>query len=406
MSLSTEQKQENTLMVALQHFEATEANLSKLERVWKEIKSLVPDGASFDTEPDYDNKCRVFNDILSHLPKIDEWKPKTQPKDLNEIAQSRLDAQEISEISVIVSVEEEIERPGKELEEYRFRFNKKRKELINSALSELVPFVDSDIVALQEKLMEKEKDDKSMILIESLPSIADRISQIDTLLGSSIKRPRRWSDLQRHLSFAQEHDFADIVRFDWSSVKKGLQQVIYEADNPTPVEVDDLAELTKAKPAGPVSRKLHWENLNDEQFERLIYMLLIGAKGYENPQWLTSTNAPDRGRDLSVEQIIQDPLATTKRFKVIVQCRHWLTKSISIVDVATLKEQMKLHEHPSGVDTLIIATSGRFTSDAVNSIEIHNQSDTRLRIDMWAETHLETLLASSPHLIAEFGLRK
>ena len=51
------------------------------------------------------------------------------------------------------------------------------------------------------------------------------------------------------------------------------------------------------------------------------------------------------------------------------------------------------------------ATSGRFTADAVALIEKQNQSDSALRIEMWAESHLERLLASRPALIAEFSLR-
>jgi hypothetical protein len=89
---------------------------------------------------------------------------------------------------------------------------------------------------------------------------------------------------------------------------------------------------------------------------------------------------------------------------VIIQCKHWLSKSIAPPEIATLKEQLKLWEPPR-IDVVIIATSGRFTSDAVASIEKHNQSDSSLRIEMWPESHLEALLASQPHLIAEFKLR-
>jgi hypothetical protein len=57
------------------------------------------------------------------------------------------------------------------------------------------------------------------------------------------------------------------------------------------------------------------------------------------------------------------------------------------------------------VDVHIIATSGRFTADAVAIIEKQNQSDNALRIEMWTESHLESILAEKPALIAEFGLR-
>jgi hypothetical protein len=66
--------------------------------------------------------------------------------------------------------------------------------------------------------------------------------------------------------------------------------------------------------------------------------------------------------------------------------------------------EMSLWQPPK-VDILVVATSGRFTTDAIDFIEKHNQSDRALRIEMWPESHLERLLAEWPALIAEFGLR-
>ena len=99
-----------------------------------------------------------------------------------------------------------------------------------------------------------------------------------------------------------------------------------------------------------------------------------------------------------------DQLGGTLRQRVIIQCKHWQAKSVAPADIATLKEQMRLWEPPR-VDIHVIATSGRFTSDAVAIVEKHNQSDSALRIEMWPESHLERLLASRPAIIAEFGLR-
>jgi Restriction endonuclease len=145
-------------------------------------------------------------------------------------------------------------------------------------------------------------------------------------------------------------------------------------------------------------------SLSDEDFERLVFSLISDVPGYENPEWLTRTNAPDRGRDLSVARIITDPLSGVMRSRVLIQCRNWLTKSVGPTDVATLKEQMTTWVPPK-VDVLVIATSGRFTSDAVAIVEKHNGGDRALKIEMWPESHLERLLAVRPALIAEFGLR-
>jgi hypothetical protein len=54
---------------------------------------------------------------------------------------------------------------------------------------------------------------------------------------------------------------------------------------------------------------------------------------------------------------------------------------------------------------LIIATSGRFTVDAVDWVETHNAGGTRPKIEMWPESHLEVLLARRPHIAAAFHLR-
>jgi len=116
------------------------------------------------------------------------------------------------------------------------------------------------------------------------------------------------------------------------------------------------------------------------------------------------TNAPDRERDLAVYRVLKDPLGGILRHQVIIQCKHWQSKSVTPKEIATLKEQMKLWEPPRGVDIHVISTTGRFTSDAVDVIEKHNQSDSALRIEMWPESHPERLLASRPAIIAEFGL--
>jgi Restriction endonuclease len=140
------------------------------------------------------------------------------------------------------------------------------------------------------------------------------------------------------------------------------------------------------------------------EFERLIFALISAEPTYENPEWLMKTNATDRGRDLSVYRVHTDNLGGTVRQRVVIQCKHWLSKSVGASEIALLREQMKLWDSPR-VDVCVIATSGRLTSDAVTLIEKQNQSDSALRIEMWAESHLERLLASRPAIIAEFSLR-
>ncbi|HWZ42455.1 MAG TPA: restriction endonuclease [Candidatus Saccharimonadales bacterium] len=388
---------------ALRQFEGTEANLAKLERLWAEIEKLTPDGFCFGTDPAYDERARAYQDVLKALPKIDGWKPDSEPMELNAIAQSRLDAKEVGEISAEVAVEDMIEAPGRELADYRHRLNKKRRQMIRTVMADLISRVDETIHSL-EKTISPDIPVNEKVTGEEWEDLVRQIQEIEMLLGSALPRPSRWRDLSRHLKFGMVQDLLDILQMDWPAVKSGLTKGLYNENEPIPVEVEDIGALAATRPTGTVATRLKWKSLDNEGFERLIFALISAAPGYENPAWLMSTNAPDRGRDLSVIRVINDPLGGVMRSRVIIQCKHWLKRSISPADVAALKEQMTLWTPPR-VDVLVIATSGRFSADAVGAIENHNQSDRALRIEMWPESHLEGLLAGRDPLIAEFRLR-
>jgi len=397
---------ESTLNKALRHFEIAEANLKKLEDLLVEINKAIPEGIAFVGENiEYEANCRSFETILEELPHIDNWKPEIYFRELDAIAQDRLDAHEVSDLSALelaVHFERETNEPGRLLREYRYRFNQKRKELIKDTLDKLVACVDDDLRILSKDIQTK-TDLGEPVDNPQFEKLNNNIAQIHALLGGAT-RPNRWTDLQRHLRFGLLTDLADIINHDWPTVKEGLYKSLYGEKEPIPNKIADLSSLVDSKPSGPVAIKLKWEKLEDEDFERLIYALISSENGYENPELLMKTNAPDRGRDLSVYRVHSDPLTGMVRHRVIIQCKHWLSKSVGPAEVATLKEQMKLWEPPR-IDIHIIATSGRFTSDAVQGIEKQNQSDSALRIEMWPESHLERLLASRPAIIAEFKLR-
>lgn len=394
---------ESPLNAALRYFEAAEANLVKAEKLLAEINAAIPIGIAFGENPDYEANCRNLNALIAALPKIDGWVPIITLMELDEIAQSRFDAQEVGEIECIMAVERQIGEPSRILREYRYRFNEKRRELIRDALTELVDAIDANLRNLT-KLLEGDELSHEVVSDNEFEQLKENVAQIATLLGSSVAKPPRWSDLNRHMRFGMLGDLHDIIEHDWPSVKAGLRKSMYGEKEPVPVDIEDLGALVSAKPRGPVATRLKWESLGEDEFERLIFVLISSESGYENPEWLMRTNAPDRGRDLSVYRVYADPLAGTLRQRVIIQCKHWQSKSVAPSDVATLKEQMKLWEPPR-VDIHIIATSGRFTSDAVAVVEKHNHSDSALRIEMWPDSHLERLLASRPAIIAEFGLR-
>jgi hypothetical protein len=55
----------------------------------------------------------------------------------------------------------------------------------------------------------------------------------------------------------------------------------------------------------------------------------------------TKTNAADKGQDVTAMHVSKDSLMGTQRRRVNVQCRHQKA-GISVADIATVKEQMKL----------------------------------------------------------------
>src|SRR4051794_37198132 len=100
------------IMEALKVFEVAEANLVKLERLWDEIRALIPNGVVFGEDPKYEDRCRAMSALVAALPKIDGWKPDISTPDLNDVAQSRFDAMDAGEPEAQIAVENWLAAPG------------------------------------------------------------------------------------------------------------------------------------------------------------------------------------------------------------------------------------------------------------------------------------------------------
>ena len=100
------------------------------------------------------------------------------------------------------------------------------------------------------------------------------------------------------------------------------------------------------------------------------------------------------------EWVVEDGLGGVRRLKTIVQCKHWLSKSVGAREVGEVRTQMQLWQPPR-VDVLIVATSGRFTADAIDLVETHNQSEAALHIILWPGSHIERLLDDRPCLLGQ-----
>ncbi|QSB14031.1 restriction endonuclease [Natronosporangium hydrolyticum] len=171
------------------------------------------------------------------------------------------------------------------------------------------------------------------------------------------------------------------------------------------LELDDPMSYS---PAGlPMRRaglELAWENIDSRVFEQLIFQLVAETDGYENVEWLMHTNAPDHGRDVSAFRTRRDPLSGHSSQRVAIQCKHWLTRPIRDVDVNSAIVSISHWDSPP-FDVLVIATSGRFTADAVSWIERHNSGGGRPSVEMWNDARLELLLNERLHLVRAYELR-
>jgi hypothetical protein len=156
--------------------------------------------------------------------------------ELDEIAQNRLEAQEIGEIECSISVERQIAEPSKLLREYRYRFNQKRRELIQDTLTELIDLIDPNLRILS-KLLETEDESNHVVIHEQFDELKKNVSQIDSLLGSSVSKLPHWSDLHRHMHFNMRCDLEDIIKNNWPSAKAGLRKSMYGEREPVPIEV-------------------------------------------------------------------------------------------------------------------------------------------------------------------------
>jgi len=299
------------------------------------------------------------------------------------------------------SVFEVGQKPGRDLAEYRYRLNRARRQAARDRLIELITLIDGHLPGVVQDVPPQSGD---YLETEASNAVRAAIKEIERLIGDSVERQGRWNDLHRHLAFGEGHDWHDIRELDWPSVKPDIEAALFSDTEPLPVPEIDLGTAAADRPTGPVSTALKWNVLSADDFERLLFDLLQNLPGHQNVQWLMRTNASDRGRDLSVDRVIHDGAGGVRVERVIVQAKHWLSRSVNLAELNTNVANVALWEPPS-VHGLIVATSGRFTTDAVAWSEKHNADGKRPLIDLWPESRLETLLSQHPHLVAAHGLR-
>lgn len=375
------------------------ANLAKLEDVWRRAQPFIPTSPARGSDPEYDDLCRMWDDLLAGLPKIDGWTITESLPDIDALGQDFIDYLEI-DVPPFRALEAG-EQPGKDLREYRFRLNRARRRAARQRLEELTALVEA---LLPQLITGVPRDSREPLEGPHVDEAVAAIREIERLIGDTTERRGRWSQLHRHIAFGQGQDWHDIYEFDWPSVRPDIEAAGFAETDPLPVPDIDLGTAAGGQLTGGVTTALPWERLSDDDFERLLYDLLRAFEDHQNVQWLMRTRAADRGRDLSMERVIRDSTGGVRTERIIVQAKHWLTRSVGPTEIQANVAQVDLWEPPT-VHGLIIATSGRFSSDAVLWAEKHNDTGNAPRIELWPDSRLETLLSQKPHIAAAHRLR-
>lgn len=389
-------------------FDKVAVNLDKLDRVWERAKPFMPDSPQFGSAPEYQTLSRAWDDLLPGLPPIDGWRITEGLPDVDSLGQMFLDYAEIGvfpkgALAIASLPEEDLSKYRHFLDRARRRAIASRLTILTERITELIREVVSGLPTREAWLAEL----SSKRVRSDTPAtseISDSLEEIERLLGQTVERRGRWGDLRRHLRFGESGDWLDISESDWPSVQWDIEAAKAGDTDPIPVPDIDLGAAGAADLTGGVTTALNWSVLQPDNFERLLFDLLRDLDGYQNVEWLMKTNAPDRGRDISLQRVVPDAAGTIRTDRVIVQAKHYTSKSVGPADVHGALASLELWEPPV-IRSLIIATSSRFSSDAVSLAEKHNDLGKRPHIDLWPDSRLEMLLAQRPKLAITYGLR-
>ena len=139
----------------------------------------------------------AYEEIMAALPPIHGFRIRTVPAGLNEIGQMRFDAEELGELSAHLDTEETIDRPGAEIDEYRLRLDRARRDLVRERISELTARIDH----LVQDLLNRTARDRAVVSDPQWEKLVPAFGELERLAGSQIPRTKAWLDLQRHLVF-------------------------------------------------------------------------------------------------------------------------------------------------------------------------------------------------------------
>lgn len=220
---------------ALDNFDRASVNLAKLEAVWRRARPLLPSGPSRGRDPDYENLERVWKNLLPGLPRIEGWTVEDTLPDMDEIGQTFIDYLDVDIYPA--SIYEAMDKPGRDIAEYRFRLERARRKLVAGRLEELVLSVSRDLIKTTRGL---KRESSEQISTAETETIVNAIGEINRLMGDAYPREGPWNDLLRHLRFGEAIDWFDIAHRDWPGVRVDIENATQTTDDPVPVPVFEL----------------------------------------------------------------------------------------------------------------------------------------------------------------------
>src|ERR1017187_676321 len=182
---------------ALKQFEAVEANLGKLDQIWKQIKKLLPsiDQVQVGDKEQYLQMQRSFEQIAKQMPRIDGFELKVCLDHPDEIFRNKIDTLEVGELIDRAALDTHLHRQGEILSDYRFRVESKRRELARQAVQDLSARIESKLVELCQTA--KRRKSNAPLAKSKWQELTSLFKSIDALLGKSLSRPERWGDMAR-----------------------------------------------------------------------------------------------------------------------------------------------------------------------------------------------------------------
>lgn len=119
----------------LRAFDRVAANVAKLDAVWERAAPMIPDGPSRGSSREYDDLRRPWESLKDGLRPIDGWTVTAELPDADEVGQTFIDYLDIGEPPF--ALENSIEEPVRQLDEYRFRLGQARRRAIRDRLNAL-----------------------------------------------------------------------------------------------------------------------------------------------------------------------------------------------------------------------------------------------------------------------------